>query len=202
MESVKTIDTSIAIATRLDMDDPGSPVNETMYRGIIGSLLYLTASRLDIMFSVGLCARFLSSPKESHLKDAKRILSYLKGTTDLVLFYPSGDNFDLVCTHWQSQDFTRMSDIAFFKDCALILKSVKELGSCDSFSPPKSSPPGSSRTRKSHKYTALVDEDDVSPSNLVVVEANEQEVEVEETSLERKSSRKEKSRNDKSAVVA
>ncbi|XP_070046940.1 secreted RxLR effector protein 161-like [Nicotiana tomentosiformis] len=96
MEASKIIDTPIATATHLDMDEPGSPVNQTMYRGIIGSLLYLTASKLDIAFSVGLCARFQSNPKESHLKAAKRILRYLKGTQDLVLYYPSGDNFDLV----------------------------------------------------------------------------------------------------------
>nr|XP_033512880.1 secreted RxLR effector protein 161-like [Nicotiana tomentosiformis] len=78
------------------MDVPDSPVNETMYRGIIGSLLYLIARRPDIIFSVGLYARFQSNLKESHLKSAKRILRYLKGTQDLVLYYPSGDNFDLI----------------------------------------------------------------------------------------------------------
>ncbi|XP_070049727.1 secreted RxLR effector protein 161-like [Nicotiana tomentosiformis] len=78
------------------MGELSSPVNQTLYRGIIGSLLYLTASRPDIVFSVGLCARFQSNPKESHLKAAKKILRYLKGTQDLVLYYPSGDNFDLV----------------------------------------------------------------------------------------------------------
>ncbi|XP_070036061.1 secreted RxLR effector protein 161-like [Nicotiana tomentosiformis] len=96
MESSKIIDTLVATATRLDIDEPGSPVNETMYRGIIGSLLYLTGSRSDIVFSMGLCARFQSNPKESHLKVAKRILRYLKGTQDMVLYYPSGDNFDLI----------------------------------------------------------------------------------------------------------
>ncbi|XP_070046181.1 secreted RxLR effector protein 161-like [Nicotiana tomentosiformis] len=96
MEASKVIDTSIATATRLDMDEPGSPVNQTMYRGIIGSLLYLTTSIPYIVFSMGLCARFQSNPKESHLKAAKRILRYLKGTQDLVLYYPSGDSFDLI----------------------------------------------------------------------------------------------------------
>ncbi|XP_070048211.1 secreted RxLR effector protein 161-like [Nicotiana tomentosiformis] len=96
METSKVIDTSISITTRLDMDEPGSPVNQTMYRGIIGSLLYLTASRTYIVFGVGLCARFQSNPKESHLKVARRILRYLKGTQDLVLYYPSGDSFNLV----------------------------------------------------------------------------------------------------------
>ncbi|XP_070030119.1 secreted RxLR effector protein 161-like [Nicotiana sylvestris] len=56
-----------------------------MYRGIIGSLLYLTVSRPDIVINMGLCARFQSNPKESHLKAAKRIMRYLKGTHDLVL---------------------------------------------------------------------------------------------------------------------
>nr|XP_016483817.1 PREDICTED: uncharacterized mitochondrial protein AtMg00810-like [Nicotiana tabacum] len=96
MEESKVIDTPIATATRLDFDEPSSFVNQTMYRGIIGSLLYITASRPDIVFSVGLCSRFQSNPKESHLKAAKRILRYLKGTQDLVLYYPSGDNFNLV----------------------------------------------------------------------------------------------------------
>ncbi|XP_075109779.1 secreted RxLR effector protein 161-like [Nicotiana tabacum] len=63
---------------------------------MIGSLLYLTASRPDIVFSVGLCARFQANPKESHLVVVKRILRYLKGTTDLCLWYPKGSNFNLV----------------------------------------------------------------------------------------------------------
>ncbi|XP_070020450.1 secreted RxLR effector protein 161-like [Nicotiana sylvestris] len=96
MEASKVIDTHITTATQLDMDESGSPVNQTMYRGIIGSLFYLTASRPDILFSVGLCAMFQLNPKESHLKAAKRILRYLKGTQVLVLYYPSGDNFNLI----------------------------------------------------------------------------------------------------------
>ncbi|XP_070029713.1 secreted RxLR effector protein 161-like [Nicotiana sylvestris] len=78
------------------MDETGSPVHQTMYRGIIGSLLYLIANRPDIVFSVGLCARFQSNPKESHLKAAKRILRYLKGTQDLVRYYPSSNSFNLI----------------------------------------------------------------------------------------------------------
>lgn len=96
MESSNIIDTLIDTATRLDMDKLGSPLNETMYRCIIGSLLYLTASRPDIAFCVGFCSRFQSSPKESQLKVANRILRYLKGMHDLVLYYHSGDNFNLI----------------------------------------------------------------------------------------------------------
>lgn len=81
---------------KLDKNEDGVEVNQTMYRGIIGSLLYLTASRPDIVFSVGMCARFQAAPKESYLKATKRILRYLKGTQDLVLFYPTGDSFYLI----------------------------------------------------------------------------------------------------------
>ena len=81
--------------TRLDEDPQGTSVDQTKYRGMIGSLFYLTASRPDISFSVGLCVRFQSNPKESHLKAVKRILRYLKGTDNLCLFYPKSDTFDL-----------------------------------------------------------------------------------------------------------
>ena len=67
-----------------------------MYRGIIGSLLYLTTSRPDFVYSVGMCAKFQACPRDSHLKVAKRILRYLKKIGDLVLFYPASDTFDLV----------------------------------------------------------------------------------------------------------
>nr|XP_033514208.1 secreted RxLR effector protein 161-like [Nicotiana tomentosiformis] len=63
---------------------------------MIGALLYLTASRPDIVFSVGLCARFQANSKESHLKAVKRILRYIKGTPDLCLWYPRRYKFDLV----------------------------------------------------------------------------------------------------------
>jgi len=96
MDESKEIDTPIASTTKLDIDEPGSSVDQKLYRGMIGSLLYLTASRSDIIFSVGLCARFQENPKESHLTDVKRILIYLKGAIDLCLWYPKGSNFNLV----------------------------------------------------------------------------------------------------------
>ncbi|KAF3644620.1 hypothetical protein FXO38_20086 [Capsicum annuum] len=80
----------------MDADEPGLLLNETMYREIIRSLLYLTVSIPNIVFSVGMCASFQAYPKESHLKAAKRILRYFKKTKDLVLFCPFGDSFDLI----------------------------------------------------------------------------------------------------------
>ncbi|XP_059289347.1 secreted RxLR effector protein 161-like [Lycium ferocissimum] len=96
MDDSKEIDTSVDIATKLTLDESGTSVEQKLYKGMIGSLLYLTVSRPDIAFSVGLCARFQSNPKESHLKAIKRILRYLKGTSELGLWYPRGSNFNLV----------------------------------------------------------------------------------------------------------
>ncbi|GJZ17537.1 hypothetical protein Tco_0553660 [Tanacetum coccineum] len=63
----------------LGPDLNGKSVNKTQYRGMIGSLMYLTASRPDIQFSTCLCARYQANPKESHLIVVKRIFRYLKG---------------------------------------------------------------------------------------------------------------------------
>ena len=63
---------------------------------MVDSLLYLTASRPNIIYSVFLCARFQSYPKESHLSVVKGILKYLKGTMDIDLWYPKSDNFELI----------------------------------------------------------------------------------------------------------
>lgn len=96
MHEAKTNDIPITTTAKLDKDELSSPINDIKYRGMIGSLLYLTTSMPDVVFSVGLCARFQSCPKVSHLKAVKMILSYLKGTINLVLWYPKGDSFNLV----------------------------------------------------------------------------------------------------------
>nr|XP_033517368.1 nucleolar and coiled-body phosphoprotein 1-like [Nicotiana tomentosiformis] len=96
MKSLKSNDTPIAIATKLDLDEEGKDMKQELYRGMRGSLLNLTASRPDILFRVGLCSRFQANPKKSHLKEVKRILRYLKRTPDLCTWYPRGYNFDLV----------------------------------------------------------------------------------------------------------
>ena len=83
-------------STKLDKDERGKSVDIKLYRSMIGSLLYLTASRPDILFSVCLCARFQSNPKESHLVAVKRIFRYLLDTPTLGLWYPKGSTFDLI----------------------------------------------------------------------------------------------------------
>ncbi|XP_060182990.1 secreted RxLR effector protein 161-like [Lycium barbarum] len=96
MEDTKASDTPIATATKLTLDKTSPPVEQKIYRGMIFSFLYLIASLHDIVFSMGLCARFQNNPKESHLKAMKRILRYFKGTSELGLWYHGGSNFDLV----------------------------------------------------------------------------------------------------------
>ncbi|RVW64875.1 Retrovirus-related Pol polyprotein from transposon RE1 [Vitis vinifera] len=96
MEEAKTMKTPMSSSIKFDKDEKCKSINSIMYRGMISSLLYLTASRPDIMYSVCLCARFQSCPKESHLSAVKLILRYLKGTMDIGLWYPKGDNFELI----------------------------------------------------------------------------------------------------------
>ena len=82
-------------STKLDADEAGKAVDQKTYRGMIGSLLYLTVSRLDIQFSVCLCARFQANPKEFHLIAVKRIFKYLSEMINVRLWYPRGCEFTL-----------------------------------------------------------------------------------------------------------
>jgi hypothetical protein len=81
---------------QLDLGEGEKLVDQKVYRSMIGSLLYLCASRPDIMLSVGLCACFQSAPKECHFVAFKQILRYLVHTPTLGLWYPKGSTFDLV----------------------------------------------------------------------------------------------------------
>ena len=90
MEGAKPIKTPMAINRHLDLNQEGKSVDQKVYRSMIGSLLYLCASRSDIMLSVCMCARFQAAPKECHLVAIKRILRYLIHTPTLGLWYPKG----------------------------------------------------------------------------------------------------------------
>jgi len=95
MEDCKEVATPIATNFLLDADEDGQPMDSTKYRGLIGSLLYLITSRPDIQFGVCLCARFQANPKESHFKAEKKIMKYLKGTTNVCLWYPCDSSITL-----------------------------------------------------------------------------------------------------------
>jgi hypothetical protein len=96
MNKAKPISTPMETNGSLDSDKSGNLVDQKIYRSMIGSLLYVTTLRPDVMFSVCMCARFQASPRESHLIATKRILRYLKHTQDVGLWYPKGAKFELV----------------------------------------------------------------------------------------------------------
>ncbi|KAJ9545297.1 hypothetical protein OSB04_025004 [Centaurea solstitialis] len=96
MDTSSVAKTPMASGTLIGADPKGKPFDQKTYRAIIGSLLYLTASRPDIMFATCFCARFQANPKESHMMAVKRILRYLKGTPNRGLWYPKESGFELV----------------------------------------------------------------------------------------------------------
>lgn len=96
MEGAKPIKTPIATNGHLDLNEGGKLADLKLYRSIIGSLLYLTASRSNIIFSFCMCVRFQASPKECLLVAAERILRYLNHSSSIGLWYPEGDKFELI----------------------------------------------------------------------------------------------------------
>ena len=85
----------MALNEKLTNDSSDESVDVTLCRSMIVCLLYLTASRPDIAFSVGVCSRFQSNPKISHLNAVKRIIKYVGGTCDYRLFYSKESNLSL-----------------------------------------------------------------------------------------------------------
>ncbi|GJY41027.1 hypothetical protein Tco_0428297, partial [Tanacetum coccineum] len=92
---VKNASTPMETQKPLLKDEDGKEVDVHMYRSMIGSLMYLTFSRPDIMFAVCACARYQVNPKVSYLHAVKRIFRYLKGQPKLGIWYPKDSLFDL-----------------------------------------------------------------------------------------------------------
>ena len=76
--------------------EDGEKYSNKLYRGMIGSLLYLITSRPNVQLNMGICARFQSNPKQSHFNTVKRILRYLVSTTNLGLWYEKGTIYDVI----------------------------------------------------------------------------------------------------------
>jgi hypothetical protein len=95
MKDVKPMSTPMGSTTTLDADEDGEPVDQWEYRSMIGSLLYLTATRPDIQFSVCLCAHFQASLRTSHRQAVKRIFRYLQSAPGLGLWYSSSSTLSL-----------------------------------------------------------------------------------------------------------
>ena len=88
MQDCKPVSTPISTGVKLGKDEDSEKVDDSMYRSLIGSLLYLTASRPDILFVVSLLSRFMHSPRDTHLTTTKRVLRYFKGTNKFGIFSP------------------------------------------------------------------------------------------------------------------
>ncbi|GKE26290.1 retrovirus-related pol polyprotein from transposon TNT 1-94 [Tanacetum coccineum] len=95
MEKGQSIGTPMATKPKLDADLSGEPVDQIDYRSKIGSLMYLTSSRPEIVQVVCYCARYQARPTKKHLKEVKRIFRYLRGTIHMGLWYPKGSGFEL-----------------------------------------------------------------------------------------------------------
>ncbi|GJU74304.1 hypothetical protein Tco_1265709 [Tanacetum coccineum] len=96
LEDSKPTKMPMSTEIKLTKDDEADSMDSSKYQGMIGSLLYLTASRPDIMFSVCLCARFQENPKTTHLEAVKHIFRYIRGSSHLGLWNPKGTGIETV----------------------------------------------------------------------------------------------------------
>ena len=92
LESASSVRTPMSPNVKLTVDLLGKSVDSSLYRSIIGSLLYLTTSRPDISYSVGVCARYQTNPKESHMTALKRIIKYVKIIANFRVWYSKDTN--------------------------------------------------------------------------------------------------------------
>jgi hypothetical protein len=96
MAELKPVSTPMSSATSLGPDEDGKVVDQRDYRSMIGSLLYLTATRMDIQFVVGLCAHFQAFPPSSHQTAVQQIFGYLKHTREFGIWYSASSSLDLL----------------------------------------------------------------------------------------------------------
>nr|GEU64498.1 retrotransposon protein, putative, Ty3-gypsy subclass [Tanacetum cinerariifolium] len=127
--SCDLVDTPMVERSKLDEDQEGKTVDPSHYRDMIGTLLYLTASRPDLQFSIYMCARYQVRPTKKHLDTVKKIFRYLKGTVNRVLWYPKDSSIALTAfadaDHAGCQDTRRSTSgsMHFLGDRLVVLKS-------------------------------------------------------------------------------
>ncbi|GJT65850.1 retrovirus-related pol polyprotein from transposon TNT 1-94 [Tanacetum coccineum] len=111
MESSDPMDTPMVEKSKLDEDTQGKAVDLTHYRGMVGTLMYLTTSRPDLTFAVCMCAQYQAKPTEKHLHAVKRVFKYLRGTVNRGLWYPKDTSIALTAyadaDHADCQDTRR-----------------------------------------------------------------------------------------------
>ena len=96
MDKSNSVHNPIVPGCKLGKDEGGVKVDKTHFKQMVGSLMYLTATRPDMMFVVSLISRYMENPTETHLQVAKRVLRYLRGTLDFGIFYKKGGNSELI----------------------------------------------------------------------------------------------------------
>ncbi|XP_050125167.1 secreted RxLR effector protein 161-like [Malus sylvestris] len=96
MDQCNSVQNPMVPGFKLTRDEEGVGVDSTLYKQMVGSLMYLTATRLDLMFTISLISRYMEHPTESHLFEAKRILRYVKGTVGFGVFYKKGGDEELI----------------------------------------------------------------------------------------------------------
>ncbi|GJZ45220.1 retrovirus-related pol polyprotein from transposon TNT 1-94 [Tanacetum coccineum] len=125
MESCDPVDTHVVEKSKLDEDPQGKAVDPTHYRGMVGTLMYLTASRPDLTFAVCMCARYQAKPIEKHLHAVKRIFKYIRGIVNRGLWYPKDSSIALTAyadaDHAGCQDTRRSTSGTLSGCCAQIL---------------------------------------------------------------------------------
>ena len=96
MDKSNSVFNPIVPGCKLVKDEGGVKVDKTYYKQVVGSLMYLTTTRPDLMFVVSIISRYMENPPELHLQTAKRVLRYLRGTIDFGIFYRKGGDDELV----------------------------------------------------------------------------------------------------------
>ncbi|KAL2251280.1 UNVERIFIED_CONTAM: Retrovirus-related Pol polyprotein from transposon RE1 [Sesamum indicum] len=116
MENCKPVSTPVECGVKLSFYEDGEKIDPIFFKSLTGSLIYLTCTRPDILFGIGLVSRYMEAPTSSHLKVAKRILRYIKGTINHGIFYGNSQDFKLVgyCdSDWAGDVDSRKSTIRF-----------------------------------------------------------------------------------------
>ncbi|XP_031263008.1 uncharacterized protein LOC116121206 [Pistacia vera] len=119
MENCKPVNLPLVPNLKLSKNEDGEKVDEGLYRSLIGCLLYLTATRPDLMYATSLLSRFMSNPTETHFKIAKSVLRYVTGSTDYGVWFKRSEDFSLIGysdSDWagSTDDMRSTSGFAFF----------------------------------------------------------------------------------------
>lgn len=96
MMDYNPVNNPIVCGQKIGKDEAGEKVDATLYKQMVGSLMYLTATRPDLMFAVSLVSRFMASPTQMHFAVVKRIMRYLRGTLECGIWYKRGERSSLV----------------------------------------------------------------------------------------------------------